>query len=253
MYITIQNEYSDREPENGCFYICGYIQVDNEKPMKIQGIRYFKINDGYHTINYYSKHPSSAPEYTDSVSREFKYDDWVNIKVYARSYGIMRAPDISFSDNTPNEILQSLDDGCSSCRQMIQKSYEDAKRIIRNARNDHPDWPKSFFDGWEKDALEFIESVDKRCCLATEEFATWKRPTENHSASSTSSCSATSASSPGKKLIKWGVGLIVLFLFGLFNTIGDSGAEFPDYAFAIGGVGVGVLLFVLGIKKKNRR
>ena len=189
MYITIQNEYFDREPENGVFYVCGYIQVDNEKPMKIQGIRFFEVNDGYHTIRYFSKHPSSTSEFTDSVSREFKSNDWVNIKVYARSYGIERAPDIDINSDIPEDMVSQLDKSCSACREMIQESYEKAKNTIRNARYNHPDWPKSFLDDWEKGALTFIDSVDRRCCLATEEFANWKPSTGKSSSSSTSSSS----------------------------------------------------------------
>lgn len=59
--------------------------------------------------------------------------------------------------------------------------------------------------------------------------------------------------SRNQKLIKWGIALIALFAFGLFNVIGDPEAGFAEAAVMIGGAGIGALLFVLGMKKKTRR
>lgn len=55
-----------------------------------------------------------------------------------------------------------------------------------------------------------------------------------------------------KKQMGWGIGLIAAFAFGLSNAI-SSGESMSAVAVMIGGIALGVLLFVLGVRKKVRR
>jgi hypothetical protein len=154
--------------------------------MKVQGIRYFEIGDGFHTIKYMSEYPSSSPKYSDSISRDFNYNDWVNIKVYALSSGIQMSPEIEVNSGIPTDVIRTLDEGCATCRRMIDEDYKNYVKIVKNQRN-NPEFarfPEKAMDEWEKGALEFLETVDKRCSLASEEFANWKGPWANKNSSS---------------------------------------------------------------------
>lgn len=56
-----------------------------------------------------------------------------------------------------------------------------------------------------------------------------------------------------KKQLGWGIGLMFAFIFGTFNMITSGEAtEIPALIFFIAMIGVGVLLFLLGMKKKVR-
>ncbi len=53
------------------------------------------------------------------------------------------------------------------------------------------------------------------------------------------------------KQMGWGIGIAAACTFGLFNAIG-SGGEIPALLVMAGGIALGVLLFVLGVRKKVR-
>lgn len=54
------------------------------------------------------------------------------------------------------------------------------------------------------------------------------------------------------KQMRWGIILAAAFAFGLFNVV-KSGAEMGALLVMVAGLAVGVLLFVLGVRKKVRR
>ena len=57
-----------------------------------------------------------------------------------------------------------------------------------------------------------------------------------------------------KKQIGWGIGLMLAFAFGTYNLLTSGEAyEAPTLIFFIGMIGLGVLLFLLGIRKKVRK
>ena len=45
MYIYLSNKYSEIG-DNDELYFCGYLQIDDEKPMKVHKVRCFKIDGG---------------------------------------------------------------------------------------------------------------------------------------------------------------------------------------------------------------
>lgn len=57
-----------------------------------------------------------------------------------------------------------------------------------------------------------------------------------------------------KKQIGWGIGLVLAFTFGTYNMLTSGEAyELPSLLFFIGMIGLGVVLFLLGMRKKVRR
>ena len=178
----------------------------------------------------YAEYPSSSPEYKGLISQNFKNNDWVIVNVSALSYGIISDPDFEVKALS-EEFEFKIDLQYELSQLEIEKSYQKAKDSLFQLRYEVPELPQSYYDDFEKRGLEFLETVDKRCCLPWDEYMIWM---ENEiemlrSIADSSDPSDTSASSPVSDLISNGataeekgknsaVELILCLLLGTFGA-----------------------------------
>lgn len=193
MYIVFANKCDGGDGE---YSPCGYLQIDNEKPMKIHKIRIFKVNNGYRTIKYMSEFPVKSTTFVQTFSESFSTNDVLWITVYMRANGLEQDPVLD-RDSASDDVINTLDQTYLQSRQLIEENYEEALQFVKNYRyQSQHTFPDSFWKGWETNAMNFLKTVDLRCCIAMDEFREWiasgsKKVTNTSSSSGTSSSSSS--------------------------------------------------------------
>lgn len=239
MYIVFfeKDELNGGTTDSNIF--CGYIQVDNEKPMKIRHVRCFKLPSGFHTIKYTSDDPSGDVRYRKTVSQTFGDNDLLRITVNAGVYRVYGEPSFDILDMSP-EVRATTENMYDTFQNMIKQSYYDAKSILQEkfASNPH-------FKSEEQKYMDFLETVDLRCSLASyevQEFAKRQQHAYTSVSSSTVSTTVSTAEDEGKSTVVELVLCLLLGWLGAHRFYREKYLSGVLYLFSFGFSGFGILI-----------
>ena len=170
MYIIINNSY---DSDSSIF--CGYIQIDNESPMKITQIRCFKRDNGFHSIKYWSGYPNSgSAKFSKTISETFSEDTALTIEVNAYSQdllSVLSEPKFEVI-NMPNDMKEVVEDTCDNYQRIIRNSFQQIEDSINDACNRNNASPQ-LRAAMLKICTDYAQTVDTRCCVPLAEVQKW--------------------------------------------------------------------------------